>query len=117
MSSTTKDVIGLHQHLQKLIDDIMDNFNFNKVRKVMKHLNWKWALSENGVPEVYELKETARRLLNECLYEMIMHGEDSWSIATGGFAARATNYKGSEESEDSSIGLKLSFKVEDWDAY
>ena len=117
MSSTTKDVIGLQRHLQNLIDDVMDNFNFYKVRKVMKQLNWRWGTSENGIPEIYELKEAARRLLNECLYNMIMHGEDSCNIATGGFHAKATNYKGHEESEDSSIGLHLAFEVEDWDAY
>lgn len=118
MSDTTKDVIGLQKKLQSLIDEIMDNFDFHKVHKVMKFLNWRWAFAEEGVPEICELKDTARRLLNECLYNLIKHGEDSWSIATGGFYVRATNYKDAEvEEDDFHIGLKLSFEVADWDAY
>lgn len=118
MSSTTKDVIGLQKKFQSIIDEIMDNFNFHKVHKVMKCLNWKWTFSENGVPEIYELKEEARRLLNECLYSIIKHGEDSWSIATGGFRVHATNYKDAEVGDDDfHIGLSLSFEVEEWNAY
>lgn len=118
MSSTTKDVTGLQKKFQSLIDQIMDNFDFHKVRKVMKFLNWRWALTESGVPEVYELKEEARRLLNECLYSMIQHGEDNWNISTGGFRVRATNYKDTEiEDDEFHIGLSLSFELEDWDAY
>lgn len=113
-----KDVIGLQKKFQSLIDEVMDNFDFHKVHKVMKCLNWSWAFS-NGVPEIYELKEEARRLLNECLYDVIQHAEDTWSIATGGFKVRATNYKDAEvESDDDfHLALSLSFEVEDWDAY
>ena len=118
MSSTTKGVIGLQEKFQSLIDDVMDSFDFHKVHKVMKSLNWQWAFTDNGVPEVYELRREARRLLEECLYEMIKHGEDNWSITTGGFFARATNYKETEvEDDEFHLGLKLSFEVEDWDAY
>lgn len=119
MSSTTKDVIGLQKKFQELIDDVMDNFNFHKVHKVMKFLNWTWGFSANGVPEIYELKETARRLLNECLYDLIQHGEDTWNISTGGFCVRATNYKDAEVEDDDSfrLSLKLSFELEDWDVY
>ena len=118
MSSTMKGVIGLQEKFQSLIDEVMDNFDFNKVHKVMKFLNWTWAFAAEGVPEVYELKEQARRLLNECLYDMIKHGEDNWNIGTGGFYARATNYKEAEvEEDDFHLSLKLSFELEDWDAY
>ena len=50
---------------------------------------------------------------------MIQHGEDNWSVGTGGFTARATNYKETEVEDDNDfhLGLKLSFEIEDWDAY
>ena len=118
MSSTTRGVIGLQEKFQSLIDDVMDNFNFHKVHKVMKSLNWRWAFAENGIPEVWELRKEARRLLGDCLYEMIKHGEDNWNIATGGFHAKATNYKECEAEDDEfHLGLRLTFEVEDWDAY
>lgn len=118
MSSITRDVTGLHKKLQSLIDEVMDNFDFNKVRKVMKQLNWRWASAEDGIPEVYELKDSARRLLNECLFSMIQHGEETWNIGTGGFYVHATNYRDSDEGEDGfRITLKLSFELTSWDAY
>lgn len=118
MSSTTKDVTGLQKKFQSIIDEIMDNFDFHKVHKVMKCLGWKWAFSENGIPEIYELKEEARRLLNECLYSIIQNAEESWNIATGGFKVHATNYKDAEvEDDEFHIGLSLSFEVEEWNAY
>ena len=118
MSSTTKGVTGLQEKFQSLIDEVMDNFDFHKVCKVMKFLNWRWATAEEGIPEIWELKREARRLLNECLYEIIKHGEDTWSISTGGFSVHATNYKEAEVDDDEfHLGLKLSFELEDWDAY
>lgn len=118
MSSTMRGVIGLQEKFQSLIDDVMDNFDFHRVHKVMKFLNWKWAFAEDGVPEVWELKKEARRLLSDCLYEMIKHGEDNWTIATGGFRVKATNYKDSDvEDDDFHLGLQLTFELEDWDAY
>lgn len=47
---------------QDKIDDIMDNFDFNKVETVMKATNWTWA-STHGVPVKHELRKQARELL------------------------------------------------------
>ena len=112
------DVIGLQRKFQELIDNIMDNFDFHKVHKVMKQLNWHWAFAEEGIPREDELRKEARKLLNECLYALIKNGEDNWSIATGGFQVRATNYRDGETISDGfHVGLKLEFVIEDWDAY
>jgi hypothetical protein len=47
--------------INKMIDDIMDNFDFNRVQTAMEALDWRWA--SEGVPSIKQLKETAVYLL------------------------------------------------------
>jgi hypothetical protein len=61
---------------QEVIDEIMDSFDFERVYKVMQHLNWEWV--NVGVPEIYDIKKQARRLLKEAI-------KLKTSISTGGF--------------------------------
>ena len=73
--------------IQKQIEDIMDEFNFGEVRKVMESLEWTW--SETGcIPEEYDLRKSARKLLKHAA-EMIDESLDvsGGSTATGGFYA------------------------------
>lgn len=75
------------------IEEMIGNFDFNKVHKVMKHLNWKWL--DIGVPDIEEMKKTARELLNS------LKDKQTYS-ATGGFVARRNSYD-----------FSLSFEVEE----
>jgi hypothetical protein len=65
---------------QKLIDDIMDWFDFEKVGKVMKFLKWSWMTAEEGVPIVPEIRRSARRMLKEAI-------ENKTTISSGGLKA------------------------------
>lgn len=67
---------------QEVIDEVMDWFDFDKVHKAMKALEWKWAGCLNGVPEVPELRKKARELLKYCLEAP----KDTYT-GTGGFVA------------------------------
>ena len=91
------------QKQQDALDNIMDNFDFDQVHKVMVFLNWKWANSNGslGVPEKYELRGEARRLLKMAI-------EEKTTVQTGGFIAE---YRESEV--DGWMDLK--FVVSDWD--
>lgn len=62
------------------IQDIMEDFNFQKVHDVMEQLDWKWAMSKYGVPTVEEMKAEAKRLLIDACVERTC-------VATGGFRA------------------------------
>jgi hypothetical protein len=53
---------------QQKLDEIMDEFNFGEVAKVMEFLNWTWA-SVGGVPCETEIREQARRRLKELIQE------------------------------------------------
>ena len=73
--------------IQKQIEDIMDEFNFGEVQRVMESLDWTWS-GTGCVPEEYDLRKGARQLLKQAA-EMI--DEESTasggSTSTGGFLA------------------------------
>lgn len=62
------------------IKSILNNFDFHRVKKVMEVLNWEWASSKHGVPDMDEIRKLATRLLiDACIEEQ--------NISTGGFKA------------------------------
>jgi hypothetical protein len=89
------------------IDNIMDWFDFGKVQRVMKVLEWQWASSEEegGVPCEGEIRSGARQRLIEALHGM--------SGSSGGFTARMTT--GVEEGEPW-VNMSLTFELEGWDS-
>ena len=95
--------------IQKQIEDIMDEFNFGEVRKVMESLEWTW--SETGcIPEEYDLRKSARKLLKHAA-EMIDESLDvsGGSTATGGFYATS---KAGSGNGDKWLRLELHFCVD-----
>ena len=62
------------------IKSILNHFDFNKVKKIMDVLNWKWVSSKNGVPDMVEIRKLATRLLIDACVE-------KQNISTGGFRA------------------------------
>lgn len=63
---------------QAQIDDILDNFRFARVHKMMKAVGWAWG---DGVPGEPELRRTARRMLHNLV------DDGHACIETGGFIA------------------------------
>ena len=63
------------QHQLNLIDDVIDEFDFEKVHIAMTALDWKWAIPATSldesinleVPTLVRLKEFARYLLIGCI--------------------------------------------------
>lgn len=88
------------------IEDIIRDFDFKKVHDVMDFLDWKWAMSKEGVPTIEELQAEARRLLVEAVTERTC-------VATGGF--RAVYEADGADDEDPYIGLE--FIVEECEGF
>jgi len=66
---------------QKQIDEIMDTFEFGYVQEIMEAVDWRWGCSDVAhIPEEYELRKAARKLLNDVLGGVMITG-------TGGFTA------------------------------
>lgn len=85
---------------QDLIDEILDQFNFERVHKVMEALNWWWYGEENGVPNIAALRKKARELLKDCADSP----RKNYYCSIGGFAA--------EKQEGDT--LILEFIIADW---
>jgi hypothetical protein len=98
------------------VEDILDEFDFVKVQKVMEFLEWKWCQAEEGVPRLGELRKSARRLLNEVHYKASkgLPG-DEVMLATGGFKAKATKYDSPNGALK--VYMELTFEVTSWDKY
>lgn len=79
------------------IEEIMDWFDFGKVAKVMKYLEWDWVFE--GIPEEPTIRQHARGLLSEAYDYRRSY------LAYGGFVAKY------DEEYDQ---LELSFVVSDW---
>jgi hypothetical protein len=100
--------------VNKMIDDIMDEFDFYKVQEVMEYLNWRWA---GEYVTIDMLKETAKRLLREAADLRLgdykdTHWEQGVICATGGFQAMA--WCNEDKTEVNALDLK--FVLADWDA-
>ena len=89
-------------------DEIIDGFDFDRVKKVMDFLDWHWAGCD-GVPDVSGLRKEARRQLVEAAagydeHENELNGE-TWDVSSGGFHAMASRH------EDGKLCLTLEFVV------
>ena len=94
------------------IDEILDCFNFEKVKKVMDFLNWEW-FGSNGVPEIYELRQHARKLMNTAVTECIKSKHQDYFTECGGFRVECNKYE-----DDPKMYIRLSFNLEsleNWD--
>ena len=89
--------------MEEKINEIMENFDFENVHKVMVALEWEWSFSRggSGIPSVKSLKERAGELLSD-VEDLICEG-DTITSSSGGFEAKY--HDGC---------LSLSFIVEEW---
>jgi hypothetical protein len=104
--------------VEDMIDEIMEEFDFARVRKAMVALDWKWGGSDYRIPNIDELREAAERLLRGAAESRLggyrdEHHEVGIISATGGFKATAW----CNEAKTEIAGLKLEFIVTDWDSF
>ena len=104
--------------VNKMIDDIMDEFDFNRVETVMEFLDWKWA-GDNGLERVTVnmLKKEARRLLRGAADARLgayknTHWEQGIIHSCGGLQAMAF----CDEDQTKIVSLDLKFILTEWDA-
>jgi hypothetical protein len=101
--------------IDKMIDDIINEFDFDKVQIAMEYLRWEWA--DANVPNVIRLKSTARRLLKDAArYRLGVYEHEHWEqgiqSSTGGF--EATAYCDKDKSKI--IALDLKFILTGWNS-
>lgn len=105
---------GLDEEISKKIRDIMDNFEWGKVRSVMVCLNWKWAFSKShdGIPSIDELKKFALDLL-------LNAAKEKTDISSGGFRAVYEDAEVYEDADDENKEqfIQLEFIVADYEGF
>lgn len=73
--------------IKRLISDVMENFDFEKVQRTMNFLDWKWYIGNGAktVPSVWRLMKKAEYLLNQCAEK---YGEQEfYQCGSGGLTA------------------------------
>ena len=70
----------------KLVEEVLNEFDFAKVDRVMRMLNWEWAIfgKHRAIPGIYGLMTEAKDMLYKVLNDR--DGEDCWMLC-GGFRA------------------------------
>lgn len=96
--------------IEKDIETILDEFDFDRVRLVVEALEWKWATLP-GIPTTGDMRRLARKLLYD-VSKMVWVESPSFYIATCGFKAEARLFPG-----DTKTYLSLSFVVSECDNY
>ena len=73
--------------------DIINNFDFQKVHDVMKHLNWTWY--PKGIPTVdniiFGAREKIESVIKVCLLEA--KPDEEYFVSSGGLKATAIKNK------------------------
>lgn len=73
--------------IDKMVTAVMEDFDFDRVHRVMVNLDWKWDIGdgERTVPSSYRLTKKAESLLRDAAQH---YGDkEFYSCGSGGFAA------------------------------
>ena len=108
MTNTPKQ---LPAHIQLKVDEIMDNFDFEQVNKVMNFLNWTWWDTNGEPPDIPMLRATAREMLITAYWGAQKSKGDSYGESTGGFSVRY--FRGKDE-DGVLENFLLEFVLTDW---
>ena len=96
---------------EQLINEIIKNFDFSKVAKVMEFLDWKWRDSEEP-PRIGELVLHSQKQLSEA-FDKSCENKSNIETGCGGFTVFAEYNKETEFCDF----LGLSFVLTSWEAY
>lgn len=100
---------------QKLVDEIMDNFDFAKVAKTMQLLKWEIYMGgdyENReIPDECYLRSDARKMIYDFIGRLDEYEGESFSSHSGPFKIKITRENGEIDS------ITLDFVVTEWEAF
>jgi len=112
MAKTPKQKNYFHQ-INQMIDNIIDEFDFNKVHITVDYLGWEWIGQHITIEN---LKSKARMLLKGAAESRLgEYRDEHWELGiingTGGFVATAW----CDENKTKIIKLNLEFVLTEWD--
>lgn len=93
---------------QEKIDNILKNFDFEKVHETMKFLKWTWYGDINE-PSIYELVKAGEDKLIGAIKQLEKGDENLiYSTSSGGFRGTAWYY-------ENELQLQLTFILTEWE--
>lgn len=95
--------------------EILNNFDFVKVHRVMSELDWTWNKNNKQfIPGVKELYEQVENLMDDAYINWLQNGKqpENSIISTGGFEVTYL-----PEDDDGPDGFSVKFVLEQWDNF
>jgi MoaA/NifB/PqqE/SkfB family radical SAM enzyme len=106
---------------KKLIKEVLEELDFERIEYVMNYLNWRWRRDEvSKVPSVDELKAEVKRLCELACSSAVEHRRTvtpdyigPYTVGSGGFEVKAylTEDDGKVE------GIVVNFILEEWSTF
>lgn len=98
--------------LEQHIEEVMDWFDFNKIKKTMDILNWKWGMGEDAaVPEIPEMRQSVREYMKNLHETNLKKSDVHVGMGSGGFVVYYD--KGIDEGEPWDH-FNVTFELESW---
>ena len=75
--------------IDKMVTAVMEEFDFDRVHRIMENLDWKWdgiGCCKMTVPSTYRMTKYAEKLLRDAAQHY--GGKESYSCSSGGFTAK-----------------------------
>jgi hypothetical protein len=99
-----------HDRHQKMMFDIINNFDFLKVHLVMKSLNWLWY--PKGVPTVDDITFSARERIESAIKNCLLDAKPDQEYISSSGGLKATAIK---NDYGQITFLELEFVLTSWD--
>ena len=87
------------KHQLSLIDDVIDDFDFEKVHIAMTALDWKWAIPRTSLDQLIELQVPTLARLKEFAHWALTRSIKTGYCSSGGFNAEYFPAKAEETTE------------------
>lgn len=92
----------------EMVEDMMDCFDFRRVHDCMKALDWEWFSLGERVPEEWEIRKLARKLM---LSVPETYNHEEYGTGSGGLHVRAF-YE-----NRNLVSMDLLFVVSEWSCH
>lgn len=110
---------------QESIDNIMDNFRFDRVATAMAALEWHWAMNGGRyeVPDEAEIRSFARGLIKRAITDAVTGKLSTIHLGTGGFYVdiEVLDYDTDDmnrtdwhDNVNNQVMISLNFQVDSW---
>jgi hypothetical protein len=99
-----------YERHQKMMFDIINNFDFQKVHDVMKYLDWTWY--SKGIPTVDDIRFSARERIESVIKNCLLDANpnEEYFVSSGGLKATAI-----KDDYGQITFLQLEFVIVRWD--